>query len=298
MLFAVLISAVFAGQWSRIGGTASLSTVVEINNDQNVCVEVTAPDSCTVPVFGDYSDDIYMPFLGFSKTPTCAASGYVVTCSDYPDTTYDLTYLSGSCGTATIGVKTMTDTDCELAIPDASLPAGAGAAMTYRFMPGGNLWDSNGIEESGCMEALLPSTCGGVDMTTAYTNMGGEASSCDQTTYSTECIDTIDTSAYNSLGPCGTASFSMYFSSSTDCDAAAAAAQTMVQEAQAATDCQDADSVLSSDLSCADGVKQVGCNAAVAVACPSLCSDSADCGSSANMLTIGLAVLLALLFAF
>jgi len=295
MLFAVLISAVFAGQWNIIGGTADLAAFIEINNDQNVCVEVMAPDSCTVATMA-VSDDTYMPPLGFSKTPTCADSGYVITCSEYPDATYDLTSMS--CGTAKIGVKTMTNTDCELAIPDASLPAGAAAAQTYRFMSGGNLWDSNGIEESGCMEALLPSTCGGIDMTTAYTNMGGEALSCDQTTYSTDCTGSIDTSAYNSLGPCGTATFSMYFSSGTDCDDAAAAAQTMVQEAQAATSCQDADSVLSGELSCADAVEQVGCNAAVAVGCPTLCSDSADCGSNANMLTIGLAVLMALLFAF
>lgn len=295
MILAVLISAVFARQWYQVGGTDSLSAILEINNDQNVCIEVSAPDTCTV-LGQSISDDVYMPILGFEREPTCAEQGYSLECTAYPTTTYDLAYLGTDCGTATVGVKAKTNTDCELAIPEADLPTGAGPAVTYRFMPGGDLWDSNGIEQDGCMEALLPSTCGGVDMTQAYLNMGGAVGSCDRTTYSTECNESVDTEAYNNLGPCGTATFSMYFSSNVDCDAAATSAQAMVDQAQVATGCQDADSVLASELSCADAVAQIGCNAAVAVGCPSLCAT--DRCSNANMLTLGLAALLALLFAF
>lgn len=291
MFFLTFIATTFAGEWHVVGDSSALSAFADINNGQTACIQVSA-NTCNA-FSQSVADSIYMPLLGFSAG--ACDSDYRVTCSQFPDTTYDLTYTlpivgSASCGQVSLIVRTKTNVDCELAIPDADLPDGAGPARIYSFTSG-SFYQSTGITDA-CIQGLLPSTCGGVDMEAGYLSMGGVASSC---TYSYAC-NSINSQSYTNFGPCGTASFDVYTQNADGCTAAASAAAAAMSSAET-TNCVDADSVLDAGLTCQDAYDNIGCNPVIAAACPSLCNPEVCGGNTANKLTLGLGLLTATLFA-
>lgn len=257
-------------------------------NGRNVCMNADVPSMCG----GVVSSSTVMPNAGFTSG-SCAAM-YSVTCSGA-----EFSFDVPTCGTMSASVHATTNTDCELW--DTS------AVSNYYFMPDSAWGQSTGIVSGAvtdfCTNALLPDSCAGTDMTSTYADtLGAVAGSCDGA-YNVACDGVGNSNVVNGMGVCGSATISVLFKSQSDCDAAtsnaAAAASNAAAAANSAADgCADADTFGDTPLTCQQARENLGCGqAAVMMACRSTCNVE-DCGSSASALTIALATLTALVFAF
>jgi hypothetical protein len=252
-------------------------------NGRDVCISVNAPASC-------YSIDSssIMTGAGFS-TGTCT-SEYSVSCSDNGFTAPII-----GCGDMSFSMYAKTNVDCDLfGTPTTS-------TTRYRFMSDSTWGQSTGIDVDFCTNALLPDSCAGQDKTTNNTEtLGAVVGECADV-YATTCDGVANSNVINGIGICGSATIDVLFRSQADCDSAtdnaAGASAAAATAAEAANGCVEADSFADTPLTCQQAADTLGCSqAAVMMACRATCNVG-DCGS-ASALTIALAALSAIIFAF
>lgn len=305
MFLLALISTAFAADYHLTTITSPMSSGdipgfgLSFNNSRDVCVQASTQDC------GDLLDQAF-------KVVTDATEGacpdtYDVACPQLSADSSNVERSFGGC-TASLAMKAMSTVDCTIAIEGTD-------AKTYRFIidpadaqATSPLGASTGINQKACGEAMLPETCGGVDMTTMYTTYGGTVATCDRTDYPYACT-AIDDSATISVGPCGSGSFNWYFeteSACTDGKAAADTARTKADELAGGTvsdGCEDqkvpetATGVIG-DMDCAKVEENKLCpNAAATRACPVTCN--AGCSKTSATGIVGLLFAgLVTLFAF
>lgn len=307
-LLALIYTAFAADYYLTTAGETAFG--VSFDNARDICVQAST-QGCGIAL-----DAAFRGSTG--ATPGTCPAKYNVDCpSMTSDSSTERSFEVQGC-TASLAMKAMSTVDCTIAI-EGSIEGSD--VKTYRFtidptnaQANSNFGASTGIDQKACGEAMLPGTCGGVDMASHYTTYGAVEGTCDRTAYPAECTG-IDTSGISNVGPCGTGSFNWYFEDDSSCTAGATAVDTARTEAnafsgQVTSNCVDqtapeGSSGVIGDMDCAKISTEGLCgNSASKRACPVTCeagctSDSTTTRASSVAGIVGLLFAgLVTLFAF
>jgi len=289
MIIFALLSIAFANTYHQTTASNTGDVTiggVEISNARDVCFQ--GDISSSIPGL-----DSAAQALGFSSG-ACPTT-YNVLCNDA-----SWTQAITGFGSISGSIKAKSFTDCE--VMDSST-----AVTTYYFLIGeanqGAFAKSTDITQRACAEAVLPNSCGSVDMTNIYTNtMDGVAGTCDRATYPTACSAMSNNAVLSNMGACGTATVDFYFTTSADCTSATDSANTAAASAASALT-GNSDTYCTNEqgfdgMDCATAVDLIGCNVGVYRVCPASCPSQAGCDNSAGSLTIFLALFAAVVLSF